>query len=345
MDGRGVPKRRRDRAEEISQLLYHVQVLMLAKGLTHGGRLPTSVSSRSPRDPAPPNRRSAKTARPCCESRCPNKGIAVRNRHPNARTRPGYVIRRDPKELIVCDPRNEVEFFYLRPRDIATYVGSGALDVGITGRDMLVDSGVERRRGRRTRLRSVDVPLRRPGWPVHRHSATSRALRVATSYAGLVGAIPRRRGHRRRVVSLDGAVESAVQLGVADAVADVVETGTTLESRASRSSARSSSSRPRCSSAPRRGLPGLDTLQRRLQGVIVARQYVLMDYDLPVAHRRSVEDHARASSRPPVSPLRDSDWVAVRVMVPSTDMNMVMDELYALGARAILVSPIHAARI
>ena len=55
----------------------------------------------------------------------------------------GYTGRRDSRELIVADPRNGVEFFYLRPRDIATYVGSGALDVGITGRDLLLDSGSE----------------------------------------------------------------------------------------------------------------------------------------------------------------------------------------------------------
>jgi ATP phosphoribosyltransferase len=136
-----------------------------------------------------------------------------------------------------------------------------------------------------------------------------------------------------------------VRLGVADAVADVVSTGSTLraqgleifgpvilESAAVLISATSD-------------LPGITTLQRRLQGVLVARQYVLMDYDLPLALLEAASAITPGLESPTVSPLRDSDWVAVRVMVPRADTNQVMDKLYELGARAILVSPIHAARI
>ncbi|WP_213814721.1 ATP phosphoribosyltransferase [Glaciihabitans sp. dw_435] len=256
----------------------------------------------------------------------------------------GYSGRRDPRALNVADPRNDVEFFYLRPRDIATYVGSGALDVGITGRDLLLDSGSSA-----TEISSLDF-----GQSTFRFAAAPgkftdladlQGVRVATSYPGLVGQFLAANGVTSTLVSLDGAVESAVKLGVADAVADVVSTGSTLraqgleifgpvilESTAVLISARSD-------------LPGITTLQRRLQGVLVARQYVLIDYDVPVALLDVATQVTPGIESPTVSPLHDPEWVAVRAMVPRTETNHVMDRLYELGARAILVSSIHAARI
>jgi ATP phosphoribosyltransferase len=128
-------------------------------------------------------------------------------------------------------------------------------------------------------------------------------------------------------------------------VADVVETGTTLKKQGLEifgpvileSSALLIASKP--------GLPGLETLRRRLQGVMVAHQYVLMDYDLPAGLVDAASKITPGLESPTVSPLRDRDWVAVRVMVPRVETHHLMDELYALGARAILVSSIHAARI
>lgn len=256
----------------------------------------------------------------------------------------GYSGRRDPRALNVADPRNQVEFFYLRPRDIATYVGSGALDVGITGRDLLLDSGstaVEIQP-----LDFADSTFRFAG-PAGRFSdlVELEGVRVATSYPGLVGDFLRSHGVTAELVRLDGAVESAVKLGVADAVADVVSTGSTLRAQGLEifgpvileSSAVLISANPH--------LAGIETLLRRLQGVLVARQYVLMDYDLPADLVDAASQVTPGLESPTVSPLRDPAWVAVRVMVPRIDTNQVMDALYAIGARAILVSPIHAARI
>jgi ATP phosphoribosyltransferase len=256
----------------------------------------------------------------------------------------GYVTRRDPKELIVTDARNDVEFFYLRPRDIATYVGSGALDVGITGRDLLLDSG-----SAAVEIDELDFGAStfRFAGPIGRFADLKglSGVRVATSYDGLVGAFLEREGVAATVVRLDGAVESAVRLGVADAVADVVETGRTLEKQGLEifGPVILQSTAVLISAAP--GVPGLETLRRRLQGVMVAHQYVLMDYDLPAALVDRASKITPGLESPTVSPLRDSDWVAVRVMVPRAETNHVMDDLYALGARAILVSSIHAARI
>jgi ATP phosphoribosyltransferase len=256
----------------------------------------------------------------------------------------GYTGRRDPKELIVADPRNGVEFFYLRPRDIATYVGSGALDVGITGRDLLLDSSSEA--AEIAPLGFATSTFRFAG-PSGRFAdlADLAGLRVATSYPGLVGDFLTGKGVDVRLVMLDGAVESAVRLGVADAVADVVETGSTLRKQGLEIFGPVILQSEAVLIGAHAEVEGLDTLHRRLQGVMVARRFVLMDYDLP-AH---LIDEAVALTpgveSPTVSPLRDAGWVAVRVMVRRDDTNQVMDDLYALGARAILVTPIHAARI
>lgn len=256
----------------------------------------------------------------------------------------GYVTRRDPKELIVADPRNDVEFFYLRPRDIATYVGSGALDVGITGRDLLLDS-----HSAALEVDALDFGAStfRFAGPIGRFETLRdlQGVRVATSYDTLVRDFLAAEGVDATVVRLDGAVESAVRLGVADAVADVVETGSTLRKQGLEIFGPVILESSAVLIAAREDIPGLETLRRRIQGVIVAHQYVLIDYDLPA----ELVDRASAVTpgleSPTISPLRDSGWVAVRVMVPRSDMNHVMDELYAIGARAILVSAIHAARI
>jgi ATP phosphoribosyltransferase len=264
----------------------------------------------------------------------------------------GYTGRRDPKELIVSDPRNDVEFFYLRPRDIATYVGSGALDVGITGRDLLLDS-----HSGATEIDVLDFgnsTFRFAGPPDRfRDLPDLEGVRVATSYDGLVSDFLARHGIAATVVRLDGAVESAVRLGVADAVADVVETGTTLRKQGLEifgpvileSDAVLIANAATVAAAQDHGPDGLATLRRRLQGVMVAHRYVLMDYDLPAELIDRATEVAPGFESPTVSPLRDSGWVAVRVMVPRAETNQIMDRLYELGARAILVSAIHAARI
>ena len=256
----------------------------------------------------------------------------------------GYTGRRDPRALSALDTRNDVEFFYLRPRDIATYVGSGALDVGITGRDLLLDS-----RSAAKEIATLDFgeSTFRFAGPPGRFTTLEdlKGVRVATSYAALVGDFLARNGVQVQIVSLDGAVESAVKLGVADAVADVVSTGSTLRAQGLEifGPVILQSTAVLISAAAQH--PGIATLQRRLQGVLVARQFVLMDYDLPVHLIDQASAIAPGLESPTVSPLRDSQWVAVRVMVRSDDTNLIMDRLYDLGARAILVSPIHAARI
>jgi len=256
----------------------------------------------------------------------------------------GYSGRRDSRKLVHTDARNDIEFFYLRPRDIATYVGSGALDVGITGRDLLLDSGSDAREI--AHLDFGDSTFRFAG-PAGTFTdiAGLAGKRVATSYPKLVDDFLRERGVEAITVKLDGAVESAVQLGVADAVADVVSTGATL------ASAGLEIFGPVIleSTAVLIGGPqrheGVERLLRRLRGVLVARKFVIMDYDLEESKLEAAVAVAGGIESPTVSPLREEGWVAVRVMVPADDANEVMDRLADLGARAILVTAIHAARL
>jgi ATP phosphoribosyltransferase len=256
----------------------------------------------------------------------------------------GYTGRRDPRALSVRDERNDVEFFYLRPRDIATYVGSGALDVGITGRDLLLDS-----RSAAAEIASLDFgasTFRFAGPPgAFPDLASLAGKRVATSYPALVGDFLARQGVQVQIVSLDGAVESAVKLGVADAVADVVSTGSTLRAQGLEIFGPVILDSTAVLISAKSELPGITVLQRRLQGVLVARQYVLVDYDVPIALLDAATRITPGIESPTVSPLHDPEWVAVRAMVPRADTNHIMDELYEVGARAILVSAIHAARI
>jgi len=257
----------------------------------------------------------------------------------------GYTGRRDAKTLHVVDADNDVEFFYLRPRDIATYVASGALDVGITGRDLLIDVRQDDAR-EIEQLGFARSTFRFAGPPGRFGSVEDLSgVRVASAYPGLVGDFLREHGVEAELVPLDGAVESAVRLGVADVIADVVETGTTLRQAGLEifgpviiESEAVLISRP--------GDPeGTDKLLRRLRGVMVARQYVLLDYDLPASLVDAAVKISPGRESATISPLRDPEWVAVRVMIPRRGMNRVMDELYDLGARAILVTAIHAARL
>jgi len=263
----------------------------------------------------------------------------------------GYRQRRDTRELVMVDPDNDIEFFFLRPRDIAVYVGQGTLDVGITGRDLLLDAEVEAEE--LLPLGFAASTFRFAG-PVGDFAKVEEleGKRLATSYDGLLRGYLAERGINAKVVRLDGAVESSVRLGVADAIADVVETGSTLKAAGMEifgdpilKSEAVLIRRTGEGGAANGTVKEIEVLIRRLQGVLVARQYVLMDYDI---RKELVEQAAGLTpglESPTVSPLRDSDWVAVRSMVPKKETNRIMDELYDLGARAILVSSIHACRI
>jgi ATP phosphoribosyltransferase len=258
----------------------------------------------------------------------------------------GYRQRSDSRDLILTDSNNGVEFYYLRPRDIAIYVGTGELEAGITGRDLLIDSGASAEE-----VLALDFggsTFRFAGPAGSTFTASDLAgKRIATAYPGLVEDYLRKNSLSASVVRLDGAVESSVRLGVADVIADVVSTGNTL-----RQAGLAVFGDPILTSEailikrPGVAVPsGLDILIRRLQGVVTARQYVLLDYDVPKSAVETACAITPGLESPTISPLQKEDWVAVRAMVLRTETNRLMDELWALGARGILVTDIHACRL
>ena len=261
----------------------------------------------------------------------------------------GYRRRTDPKDLTVIDPVNHVEFFFLRPKDIAIYVGSGELDFGITGRDLVRDSDAPVRE--RLALGFGSSSFRYAG-PADRDWTTAdlAGKRIATAYPNLVRKDLAARGIEATVIRLDGAVEISVQLGVADAIADVVGSGRTLNLHDL-----VAFGEPLCDSeavlieradqdGDEEAVAARDQLVARVQGVVFGQQYLMLDYDCP----RSVLDKATAITpgleSPTIAPLADPDWVAIRALVPRRGVNEIMDELAAIGAKAILASDIRFCR-
>lgn len=275
----------------------------------------------------------------------PNKG-ALSDAATQMLKESGYLQRRDSRELVIADHENNIEFFYLRPRDIAVYVGKGTLDVGITGRDLLLDSQAPA-------LEVMGLDFARSTFhfagPQGQFSSIEElnGKRIATSYSKLVRAYLEENNIDASVIRLDGAIESSIRLGVADAIADVVETGNTM-----RAAGLEPFGDPLMKSEAllikRQDVEdggGLDKLSRRLRGVLIARQYAMVDYDIEQSLLPRATALTPGLEAPTISPLEREGWVAVRSMVPRKSVNKIMDGLYEIGARAILVSPIQAARL
>lgn len=258
----------------------------------------------------------------------------------------GYLRSHSPRDLMVSDPDNDVEFFFLRPKDVALYVGSGTLDIGITGRDMLHDSGAT---AREVMPLGFARSMFRLAAPPGRYAEIDELAgqRIATSYPLVLSGFLQRTGIDAAVVKLDGAVENAVRLGVADAVADVVDTGTTLRQAGlfllGEPILASEAIVVRPAGAP--ADPAVDVFIRRLQGVLTARSYVLVDYDIPDALVKQACALTPGLESPTVAALHETGWSAVRAVVRKTEVHRIMDDLADLGGRGILVTSIMACRL
>jgi ATP phosphoribosyltransferase len=273
----------------------------------------------------------------------PNKG-ALSESAVEILAEAGYRRRTDPKDLTVVDPHNHVVFFFLRPKDIAIYVGSGELDFGITGRDLARESRAPVHERLALGFGSSSFRYAAPAgrdWKVD----DLAGRRIATAYPNLVREDLAARGIDATVIRLDGAVEISIQLGVADAIADVVGSGRTLnlhnlvafgESLCESEAVLIEQIDPHAAERP--DAAARDQLVARVQGVVFGQQYLMLDYDCP----RSVLDDAMSITpgleSPTIAPLADPDWVAVRAMVPRRGVNAIMDQLAAIGAKAILAS-------
>ncbi|WP_216894708.1 ATP phosphoribosyltransferase [Nocardia alni] len=275
----------------------------------------------------------------------PNKG-SLSEAAVGILTEAGYRKRTDARDLSVIDNANQVEFFFLRPKDIAIYVGSGKLDLGITGRDLALDSGAPVKERLGLGFGSSTFRYAAPAgrdWKVD----DLYDQRIATSYPNLVLADLQQRGIQAEVIRLEGAVEISIQLGVADAIADVVGSGRTL-----RQHNLIAFGDPLCQSEavliegagsdPRD--KARNQLVARIQGVVFAQQYLMLDYDCPKELLESAVKITPGLESPTISPLADPDWIAVRAMVPRNQSNEVMDALADLGAKAILAMDIRSCR-
>jgi len=278
----------------------------------------------------------------------PNKGSLAQSAAEILRES-GYRQREDAKQLSLTDDENGVEFFYLRPRDIALYVGEGTLDVGITGRDLLRDSGAKADEVMplgfgRSRFRFAG--------PTGRYTELDQlaGTRIATSYVGVVSSFLQERGIEAEVVRLDGAVETSIQLGVADVIADVVETGSTLRQAGLEVFGETILESEAVLVVRTGDVHGdiggdFEIFRRRVEGVLVARTYVMMDYDIEESKVNEAVELTPGIEGPTIAPLHREGWVAVRAMVPRDGAQRLMDELYEIGARGILLTDIHACRL
>ncbi|MCF7853683.1 MAG: ATP phosphoribosyltransferase [Candidatus Pacebacteria bacterium] len=276
----------------------------------------------------------------------PNKG-ALSEETVDLVSEAGYRSRRHGRELNVNDPQNRVEFVFLRPRDIPVYVSGGIIDLGITGRDLTLDSeaavtellplGFGKSQFRYAAPADQDL-----------HPDQFANLRIATSYPNLVMKDLRKRGVKASIIRLDGAVEIAVKLGVADVIADVVQTGRTLVQAGLKlvgdpilvSEAVVLARTPKAAESPT-----VKTFLQRLQGIVVARDYAVVEYDVPAG---TLDDACRITpgfESPTISPLNEPTWKAVKAMVKRKDINRIMDELAAIGAKGIMITDIRTCRL
>ena len=258
----------------------------------------------------------------------------------------GYRQRQDAKELTLVDVENGVEFFYLRPRDIALYVGEGTLDVGITGRDLLLDSGAKAEEvlglgfGRSTfRFAgpggAVHRPRRAPGH-ADRHVVRRDRAPVPRRARDRGDREPPRRGGRDQRAARRGRRDRRRRRDRQHAgqggARDVRRPDPGVRGGADHARQRDAR-RARRVPAPAGGRDG--RAQLRDDGLRHPRR------------SRSAEAVALTPGieSPTVSPLHREGWVAVRAMVPRAGAHRVMDELWTIGARGILVTDIHACRL
>lgn len=277
----------------------------------------------------------------------PNKG-ALSDGAVTLAEEAGYHAKRRGRELSVRDADNDIEFIFLRPRDIATYVSKGIVELGVTGLDLLHDSGADVKQ-----LMPLKFGKARFCYAVPKESGLtpdtfSSDTRIATSYDSLVRQDLDRRGIDATVVHLDGAVEISIQLGVADAIADVVQTGRTIDEAGLTTTGDPILDTQAILIAQNDDIASLEPARlfaERVRGILVAREHIVVEYDLPKEHLDEARDITPGIESPTVSPLSKDGWVAVKAMARQGEINRIMDELTAIGAKGIIVTDIRTCRI
>ena len=259
----------------------------------------------------------------------------------------GYRCTRTGRELSMIDSANDVEFDFLRPRDIAVYVSQGVIDVGITGRDLNLDADSP----------AVEVMQLGFGRSTFRYAVPNDSnitvekldgLRIACSYANIVKRDLKKRKAKAKIVQVDGAVELTIRLGVADVIADVVDSGQTLREACLKTigdPVMTSEAVVIARSEETARQPKVATFLKRLNGIVLAREYAMIEYDV---ERKLISEASKLTpgiEAPTISPLIDPAWVAIKAMTKKHGLNSIIDKLSDLGAKGIVVTEIRTCRL
>ncbi|MGM0442683.1 MAG: ATP phosphoribosyltransferase [Fibrobacterota bacterium] len=276
----------------------------------------------------------------------PNKG-ALSDKSVTLIKEAGYSCKRSGRELVVRDRKNDVEFYYLRPRDITTYVNRGIVDLGITGRDLALDSRLDY-----SELLPLNFGNSRFFYAVAQELDITPddfdGKRIATSYPTLVENDMKARGNDVEIVHLSGAIEISIELDVADAIADVVESGRTLQEAGLKTIGEPILHSEAILISKQSHAPDHEvvaTFMTRIEGILRARTYVLVEYDAPRSVLDSLTELTPGVESPTISPLNEDGWVAVKALIKKKGINQLIDTLYERGAKGIFVSEIKTCRI
>ncbi len=258
----------------------------------------------------------------------------------------GLHFRRQERALFARVSGLPIDLTFLRTDDIPTLCAEGAIDMGITGSDLLQESGAK-----------VDVRLALgvgrcrlavcvPDDSAIHSAADLDGLRIATSFPTVTEQYLSKYGATAHLVSLSGSVEVMIQLGVADAIVDLVETGSTLAANRLRILDEIGSYETvLIQSETCRDSVTADRVVRRLEGVTIARDYSLLEYNVPRKVLQAAEAITPGFNSPTVSSLEDPAWCSVRVMVRRSNIIDAMERLEQLGASAILETTLTNCRL
>jgi len=258
----------------------------------------------------------------------------------------GLSFRRQERSLFARCREVPVDVTFLRTEDIPILCAEGAIDMGITGGDLIAESGAEivnrLELGVGECRLAVCVPEESP---VTKPSQLN-GLRVATSFPHVTETFLKEHQAQAHLVTLSGSVEIMIALGVADAIVDLVETGSTLAANRLRILSEVNRYQTVLIQNTARRHPELaDRVVRRLEGVVIARSYSLLEYNVPRSKLSAAEKITPGFNSPTISALEDAEWCAVRVMVRRTEVIEIMEQLEVLGASAILETRITNCRL
>ncbi|MCL2844327.1 MAG: ATP phosphoribosyltransferase [Chitinivibrionia bacterium] len=276
----------------------------------------------------------------------PNKG-ALNETALDIIKRAGYKCQVFGKELVVRDSEHEIDFYFLRPRDIAVYIGNGIIDLGITGRDLSMDS-----KAKYEEILPLNFGNSRFFYAVPKDSTLTpdqlNGKRIATSYPEIVEQDMKKRGFEAQIIKLDGAVEISIQLGVADVIADVVESGRTLVEAGLKTVGEpimQSEALVIARDKSKLDNPAAKIFVKRIESVIIANQYVMIEYDIFKENMEAAKKLTPGIESPTVMPLSQDGWFAIKSMAKSKGVNKLLDDLHEIGAKGIIVSEIKVCRL